>query len=209
MKPTSPLVITISRQMGSGGAYIGKKLAKKLKMHYADREIIRKAAEQFAVSEEEVESMDEKPQTWWDYIQLSSRYANDIYVPPIQKFAPTDLELYKVESEIIKKIAKECSAVIIGRCGFSILKGHPNLVNVLLYGDVDFRVRRVMDLYSVSVKSAEKMIAESDKKRATYIKKFSKAEWTDATQFNLCIDTSKTGIDKALDIILEFVKTGK
>ncbi|OFY04441.1 MAG: hypothetical protein A2W94_12505 [Bacteroidetes bacterium GWE2_42_42] len=195
--------------MGSGGAYIGQKLAKKLKIHYADREIIRKAAETLSVSEEDLESMDEKSQTWWDYIQMSSRYAVDVYIPPVQKFAPTDLELYKAESEILMDIAKECSAVIIGRCGFHVLDGHPNLVKILLHADKDYRVKRIMDLYSVSIKTAEKMIDDSDKKRCSYIKKFAKKDWMDAGNYHLCIDTSKIGIDKALDLILEYIPSAK
>lgn len=209
MKTSDPLIITISRQMGSGGSYIGQKLAKKLKIHYADREIIRKAAETLSVPEEDLESMDEKSQTWWDYIQLSSRYASEIYIPPVQKFAPTDLELFKAECEIIKQIAKETSAVIIGRCGFCVLEGHPNLVKIFLHGEKEFRVKRIMDLYSVSIKTAEKMVEDSDRKRGAYIKKFTKKEWMDVSNYDLCIDTSKAGIDNAINLILDFVASAK
>lgn len=209
MKTSNPLIITISRQMGSGGAYIGQKLAKKLKIHYADREIIRKTAETLSIPEEDLELMDEKSQTWWDYIQLSSRYAADVYIPPVQKFAPTDLELYNAESEIIRQIATEASAVIIGRCGFHILEGHPGLLKILLVADKDFRMKRIMDLYSVSIKTAEKMIEESDKKRAAYIKKFTKKDWICGIHYHLCIDTGKIGIDRAYELILDYIGTGK
>lgn len=205
MKTSDPLIITISRQMGSGGSYVGQKLAKKLKIHYADREIIRKAAETLSVPEEDLESMDEKSQTWWDYIQLSSRYATEIYIPPVQKFAPTDLELFKAECEIIKQIAKETSAVIIGRCGFCVLDGHPNLIKIFLHGEKDFRVKRIMDLYSVSIKTAEKMVEDSDRKRGLYIKKFSKKDWMNIDNYHLSVDTSKIGIDSSLELISAFV----
>ncbi|HPB02349.1 MAG TPA: cytidylate kinase-like family protein [Bacteroidales bacterium] len=205
MKTSDPLIITISRQMGSGGSYIGQKLAKKLKIHYADREIIRKAAETLSVPEEDLESMDEKSQTWWDYIQLSSRYATEIYIPPVQKFAPTDLELFKAECEIIKQIAKETSAVIIGRCGFCVLDGHPNLIKIFLHGEKDFRVKRIMDLYSVSIKTAKKMVEDSDRKRGLYIKKFSKKDWMNIDNYHLSVDTSKIGIDSSLELISAFV----
>lgn len=205
MKTSDPLIITISRQMGSGGSYVGQKLAKKLKIHYADREIIRKAAETLSVPEEDLESMDEKSQTWWDYIQLSSRYASEIYIPPVQKFAPTDLELFKAECEIIKQIAKETTAVIIGRCGFCVLDGHPNLIKIFLHGEKDFRVKRIMDLYSVSIKTAEKMVEDSDRKRGLYIKKFSKKDWMNIDNYHLSVDTSKIGIDSSLELISAFV----
>jgi len=206
MKTSSHLVITISRQQGSGGAYIGQKLAKKLKICYADREIIRQAAEKLAVSEEELKTRDEKTQTWWEYVLESSRYAPEIYVPPVQKFAPTDLELFTTESEIIKHIAKKGSAVIIGRCGFHILQGHPHCVRVFLHADYDFRINRIKELYNLSKKDAIDMIEQYDRKRALYIKKFTKVDWTESTQYDLCVNSGKIGLDKTVDLIASYVK---
>jgi len=206
MKTSNHLIITISRQQGSGGAYIGQKLAKKLKICYADREIIRRAAEKLSVSEEELKARDEKTQSWWEYVLESSRYAPEIYVPPVQKFAPTDLELYTTESEIIKQVTKKGSAVIIGRCGFHILQGHPNCVRVFLHADIEFRINRIKELYKLSKKDAIAMIEQYDRKRALYIKKFTKTDWTDSTQYDLCVNSGKIGLDKTVDLIAGYVK---
>jgi len=206
MKTNNHLIVTISRQQGSGGAYIGQKLAKKLKINYADREIIRRAAEKLSVSEEELKSRDEKTQSWWEYVLESSRYTPEIYVPPVQKFAPTDLELFTTESDIIKQITKKGSAVIIGRCSFSILTGHPHCVRVFLHADIDFRIERLKHLYKLTKNEAVEMIEQYDRKRALYIKKFTKADWTDATLYDLCINSGKLGLDKSVDLIASYVK---
>jgi len=133
VKQTGPFVITISRQLGSGGAYIGQQLAKKLNIFYADREIICHVAKKLSVLEEDLESRDEKIRSFWQsFLQLCA-FASDAYLPP-PMIVPTDRELFKAEAEIIEHISKERSAVIIGRCGAHILREHPNHVSIFLHG---------------------------------------------------------------------------
>lgn len=204
MKKTSPFVITISRQLGSGGAYIGQLLAKNLNIFYADREIISRAAKQLSVLEEDLESRDEKEASFWQsYIQSFAFFAPETYTPPI--IAPTDRQLFDAEAEIIKGISKERSAVIIGRCGSQILCEHPNHVNIFLHSDTSFRKNRIQKLYEVSEEDAVKMIIHSDKERAHYIHTFTGQEWTDARQYDLSIDTSKISLDKTLELILKYI----
>jgi cytidylate kinase len=205
MKPSKPLVITISRQLGSGGAYIGQQLAKKLDIYYADHEIINKAAIQLAVLKENVESRDEKLQSIWKSFLQFSALSSDVYIPP-ELMEPTARELFKTESEIIKHILKEHSAVIIGRCGFHILREYPNRVSLFLHGDIDFRSDRIQKLYNVSEKVAGEMIAKNDKERALYINTFTDKKWTDARNFDLSINTGKIGVDKSVDLILNYLK---
>jgi cytidylate kinase len=203
---TTPLVITISRQLGSGGAYIGQQLAKELDIHYADREIVSRAAKQLSVLEENIESRDEKILSFWQSFLQFSTLAQDLYIPPPKKIAPTDLELFKAETEIIEHIAKERSAVIIGRCGFHILREYQNCVSIFLHGDIAFRNGRIQKLYNVSEKVAGKMIAQSDKGRALYINTFTGQQWTDVKHYDISIDTSKIGVDKSVELILNYLE---
>lgn len=205
MKETSPFVITISRQLGSGGAYIGQQLAKNLNVFYADREIIGQAAQQLSVLKEELESRDEKILSFWQSFLRSYAIAPDTYVPP-QIIPPSDRQLFKIESEVITRIAKERSAIIIGRCGSYILREHPNHVSIFLHGDITFRKGRVQKLYSVSKEVAVKMIVKNDKERALYHRTFTGKEWTDARRYNISIDTSKIGIDKSIEFILKYLE---
>jgi cytidylate kinase len=204
VKNTSPFAITISRQLGCGGAYIGQQLAKNLDVFYADREIIGQAAKQFSILKEDLESRDEKILSFWQSFIRSYAIAPDTYVPP-QIIAPSDRELFKTESEIIARIAKERSAVIIGRCGYYVLRDHPNHVSIFLHGDITFRNGRIQKLYNVSEEVAGKMIAQNDKERANYNHTFTGKEWTDARQYDISIDTSKIGVDKTVEFILKYL----
>ena len=205
MKQASPFIITISRQLGSGGAYIGQQLAKKLNIFYADREIISQAAKQLSVLEEDLAFRDEKTLSFWQAFIQSFAIAPDVYVPP-QIIIPAGRELFKTESAIIARIAKERSAVIIGRCGSHILREHPNHVSIFLHGDITFRKGRVQMLYNLSEEVAEEMIAQSDKERARYNQTFTGKKWTDARQYDISMNTSKTGVDKTVEFILQYLE---
>jgi cytidylate kinase len=206
MKKTSPFVITISRQLGSGGAYVGQQLANNLNIFYADREIISQAAKQLSVLEEALESRNGKIISFWQSFLHLCTFIADPYTPPQIIIAPTDRELFKVETEIIERIAKERSAVIIGRCGSHILCEHPNHVSIFLHGDITFRKGRIQKLYNVSEEVAGKMIVQNDKERAYYNHTFTGKEWTDARQYDLSIDTSKIGIDESVELILKYLE---
>lgn len=205
MKQTTPLVITISRQLGSGGAYIGQQLAKNLNIFYADREIIGQAAKKFSLLEKDLEARDEKLSSYWKTFLESFAFGNlDTYVPPLN--IATDRELFKAEMGIIEHLAKELSVVIIGRCGSYILREHPNHVSIFLHGDIAFRTDRIQKLYNVSKEVAEKMIVQSDKDRALYNHTFTGRDWTDVRQYDISIDTSKIGLDKSVALIMKYLE---
>lgn len=209
MTGNSKIVITISRQLGSGGAYIGQQLAKKLNIFYLDREIIRLAAKKLSILEDEVEPRDERTMSFWQSVfQLSGYSGPDVYIPP-HIFVPTDRELFEAEAEVIKHIAKDRSAIIIGRCGFHVLRACPNHISIFLHADINFRKKRIEELYNVSQEDANKMIAKSDKERARYHYMHTGKEWIDARQYDLSIDTSKIGVENSLKLILQCLESVK
>jgi cytidylate kinase len=205
MNQVTPFVITISRELGSGGAYIGQKLAKTMCFVYADREIIRKAAKSLSVMDETLESRDERLLSFWESFLRSSATVPGVYVPPTLT-APTDRQMFDAEASVIENIAKRRSAVIIGRCGFHILREHPNHVSIFLHSDAASRNERVQKLYGLSKEDAAKMIAQKDKERALYCKTFTGKEWADARNYDLSIHTGKIGIDNSVDIILYYLE---
>jgi CMP/dCMP kinase len=205
MKALVPFVITISRQIGSGGAYVGQQLAKKLNIVYADREIIRKAADQLFVLEADLTLRDEKVSSFWESFLQFNALAQDVYTPP-RIIPPTDLELYRSEAEVIKQIADKQPAVIIGRCGSHILRDYPNHIRIFLHAAVPFRNERLHKLYNLNHEEADRMIAQSDKERALYCKKFTGKDWSDANEYDISIDTSKIGVDRTVELILDYLK---
>ena len=205
MEQSNKFSITISRQLGSGGAYIGQQLAKKLNIFYADHEIISRVAKQFSVLEEDLVSNDEKITSFWQSFLQFNIITSDVYVPP-KLLVPTDKDLFQAEAEIIEHIAKERSSVIIGRCGSYILRNYPH-VSLYLHADNASRKLRVQQLYHVSKEEAEKMMVQSDNERAHYCKIVTSKEWewTDARNYDISMDTSKMDVDKCVELILDYL----
>jgi len=200
-------VITISRQLGSGGAYIGQQLADKLNIFFADREIISKAAHQLSTLEDNLESREEKLLTFWQSLRKTIPRTQGLYIVPVSPILEfSDDELFAVESEIIKHIAKDGPAVIIGRCGFDVLRQHPNHISIFIHANTEFRNERIQKLYNIRYGDAEKMIEKSDKVRAAYCKAFTGKEWADARNYDISIDSGKLGIDNSIELILNFLK---
>ncbi len=196
-----PYVITISRQIGSGGSYIGKQLADRLAISYIDREIVNGAARKLNISENILISRDERVTPLWRSMLEATIYGNPYgYAPPPLNI-PTDKDLYQAESEIIMDIAQQTSAVIVGRGGYYILRNHPRHLSVFLHAAVDFRLQRMQELYHLSLPEARRMIQTTDDSRADYLRVITGDDWTDARQYNISLDTSVLGLELAVDTI--------
>ena len=196
-------VITISRQLGSGGAYLGQRLAFRLNALYLDHEIVRQAAEELNIPEENLAVRDEKVTSRWQAILQSFVDTTSLSYDPPPLDTLNDKNLYKVESDIITRIANQRSAVIVGRGGHYVLRQHPGCLSVFLHADIDFRQKRVQELYNVSPKEALKLINSIDQDRGYYLKALTGQDWLDARQYHLSLDTGVLGLDKAEDIILK------
>lgn len=203
MSKESPYVIAISRQLGSGGSELGERLAKRLDLVYADREILRQTAERLRTTEEDMESRDERVGSFWQSVlsSLVPAVSNTGYVPSYE-ITPTDREIFEAESEVIRQIANRQNAVIVGRGGFHALRNHPRMLSVVIHASVDFRRPRVQKLFNLTEEKAELMIEETDRNRARFAKTLTGREWTDLRQFHLTLDTGAIGIDAAEEAIL-------
>ncbi|MBN1375003.1 MAG: cytidylate kinase-like family protein [Dehalococcoidia bacterium] len=200
-KRTAPYIITISRQIGSGGAYIGKQLASKLGISYVDREIVSRAAQQLNISEDSLISRDERVTPLWRSVLEQSVFGSPYtYVPPPLNI-PDDKELYRAESDIIMDIAKHGSAVIIGRGAYHVLRSHPRRLSIFLHADVAFREQRIQELYHLSLPEAQKRIQSTDNSRASYLRLITGEDWTDARQYNISLDTGILGFELVEDVV--------
>jgi cytidylate kinase len=204
---SSPYVITISRQLGSGGAFLGRKLATELEIAYADREILERAAEALQVRAEEIEQRDERAPSLMESVFQSFAFgAPEVnYVPPLS--VPSYEELKLAETTVIREIAAIHSAVIVGRGGFHFLKGHSRHLSVFLHADIEFRLRRVQDLYSLTANEALRAIQESDMARSRYLRELTGRTWTDMAQYDICLCTSSLGLMLTERILFELVRT--
>jgi cytidylate kinase len=209
LKTTANLVITISRELGSGGAYIGRELAQRLDLYYADREIISMAAEELQVVKEELESRDERLTSFWDSIFQSHVYPVEAmggYTPSFPK-SPTDVELFEVEAEVIRKLAQQRPAVIVGRGASYILRAHPRHVSIFLHASRSFRQQRIQELYQLSAPVAQKLLEKTDRDRSEYFRALAGKDWADARRFHLALDTGVIGVERAIGLIDDYIKS--
>jgi len=206
MRP-STVVLTISRELGSGGSYIGQSVARRLGLKYVDREILQEAAKLLDVEDHDVERLEERVSTFWTRAaQVFTLGGPDVtYAPPTLR-AVYEEDLFRVESRIIQEIAARDSAVIVGRGGFHVLRDHPGLVSVFLHASEAWRAERIRATAGVAdFTSALEILRRSDRDRARFIQSMTGLPWQDAHRSHVCLDTSKLGLDTAVDLVARLV----
>lgn len=185
-------IITISRQYGSGGHEIGKKLSKKLNIPFYDHNLINLAAKESSLDKELFENF-EKSGVGTVRYDLSIGVSNDYSL---------EEQVFNYQSDVIRKIAKEGSCIIVGRCADYVLKENKNLLNVFIYSSMDNRKSRVETVYKEDSKILEKM----DKQRSSYYNFFTKQKYGEVENYDICLDSGYLGIDKCVDIISDIYR---
>lgn len=189
-------IITIGRELGSGGREIGKRLAKELNMPYYDKELLAEAAKKSGYSEAVFEMHDEKPTNSFLY-SLAMGINN--YGLSYQR--PLVLDLYLAQFDTMRKLAQEGGGVFIGRCADYVFSDMPDVLNVFIHADMDFRAGRVMEWDKISREKAVAICKRGDKDRAAYYNYYSDHDWGDSRFYDITINTGKLGIDKAVELI--------
>ena len=197
------IIINIGRQFGGGGLGVAYELGKKLGIPVYDKELIAKAAQDSGFSKGIFEESDEKKRLF----SLSSIFAS--------RFGDTenymsDRGLFKMQSETIRKIAEQGSAIIVGRCSDYILRDMECTLDVFLTSPLEVRAARIAERSGLSLKEAEKLAEEKDKNRAEYYNYYTFTDWGVASTYDICLDSSVLGIEGTADMIIEFArKAGK
>lgn len=189
-------IITIGRQLGSGGSELGKRLSKELGIPFYDKELLAEAAKKSGYSPAIFEQHDEKPTNSFLYSLAMGINNMGQYQKPLL------LELYLAQFDTIKKLANDGPGIFIGRCADYVLEEHPNVLNIFVCADMKDRKEAVADKYGISLKEAEERCKRCDKDRASYYNYYSNEKWGDAKHYDLCINTSKIGLEKATKLIL-------
>ena len=191
-------IITISREFGSGGRFIGEEVAKKLGIAYYDKNIIGQIAEKSGLSPEYIqENAELSPKKGLFAYAFSGR---DITGKSVEDM------VYEVQRNIILELAEKEPCVIIGRNADYILKDRDDVLNVFLHGDMPEKIKRITGLYNVKEKEAVKMMADTDKRRRTNYNFYTDQNWGKASNYTLCLNSSQLGYDRCEMIIMECVK---
>lgn len=198
-------VINIGRQLGSGGKEIGEKLAARLGIDFYDKELIKLASEESGLCKEFFERADEKASQGiiGGLFGMRFPFISEGAIP--SNNCLSNDALFKVQSDVIRRLAAEKSCVFVGRCADYILREHPRCVNVFISASKEARMARICQLYRVDEEKAEEMMEKADKRRSEYYNYYSYKTWGAAATYHLCMDSSVLGVDETVRFIEEFV----
>ena len=211
MNTSEKFVITINRELGSGGRTVGRLLAEKLGVAFYDKAVIKALQEKFHLNVEEIEKLKGEKQNWWTefmrIMQIGPSMNANFYLP--QKGKEADLldtkEIFEAETLILQDIASQESCVVAGRSGFYILRNHPNHLNILIQASMPFRLERVMRKQGITEKEARKIIEQVDKMRENYVTEFTGTSRYDTRNYNLVISADGKSEDEIVELILKFI----
>ncbi len=188
------IVVTLSREYGSGGRYIGRLIADKLGIKFYDKDFIVEVAKETGLSEEYIENQEQKR-------GILAGLNNGYYVG-----LDNSDELFIKEAELIKKVANKESCVIIGRCADFILQGKENVIKVFVYSDKENKIKRATEIYGLNKTKAEKEIKRIDKLRANHYKHYTEKDWNNHSNYDICINSDTLGVEKSAELICNIVK---
>ena len=201
MKNTT--VITIGREYGSGGRIIGEKLAERLEIPYYDKKILERLAKESGICDEVINAYDEKPTNSLLYSLAMNPYG---FVNSMNANQSLEVRVHLSQVNLVKKIAKEGSCVLIGRGADCILKDEPNVFRFFICADIEKRIERIMKLESVSAEKAKQLIAKADKNRAQFYNYYTNQKWGDAKNYDLCVNSSVLGMDGTVSVLQNFIE---
>lgn len=208
-------VITINRELGSGGRTVGRKLAEKLGVEFYDKALIKGLEEKFNLTFEEIEKMKGRNHSWWEDFKRVARIGEGWGVGNGQQYYQVDSvnmpdllttdEIFKAETDILQGIAEEESCVIAGRSAFFVFRNHPNHLSILIQASLPFHVERLMRKQQVTEEVARKTIEKVDKMRENYVMKYTGTSRYDTRNYDLVFKVDGKSEDEIVNQILSFI----
>lgn len=199
------IIVTIGRQYGSGGREIGEKLAGELGFDYYDTMLLEKASERSGLSQHIIEEHDERLANKWLNLAMAGG-AQDV------NHLPLPMRAILSQFEVIEKIGKKGSAVIVGRCADYVLHGQKNVFSVFVHAETGRRIARVAGRNNISMEEARKRIKNTDKQRAAYYNYYTDKKWGVPDSYNICIDSGLFGVNGAVALLkncVHLLQTGE
>ena len=201
---TNHTVITIGRQLGSGGKEVGLQLAEELGIKCYDKELLERAAKDSGLCQELFENNDEKPTNSFLYSLVMDTYSFG-YSSAAFADMPINHKIFLAQFDTIRKIASEGPCILVGRCADYALEEFDNVLSVFIHADMDARIRRIARIYDLTDAKAKDLIKKTDKRRSSYYNYYSNKKWGAAESYNICLDSSLLGIDGTAKAIEQLV----
>ena len=212
MNKQEPFIITLSREVGSGGHTVGSILAEKLNVRYCDKQLLESLEKQFNLTSSGIEKLKGEKKNWLaDFVKRVSPMpsARVLGLDPMytQEFAfdVTTDDIYKAEVEILRGFADMGSCVIAGRSGFFVFKDHPNTLNIFITASMPHRIERIMRKQGLSEDSAKAVIQGIDQGRDNYIQRYAGVSRFDARNYDIVLKADGHTEEQLADIILSYI----
>ena len=206
MNKNEKFVITINREVGSGGRTVGRKLAEMLGVKYCDKAVIDGLTKKFGLTPERIEEIKAQKKSWWNDINnYCQTLVNSTSQPMEAEVKLDNATMFETEKSILQELAEQTSCVIAGRTGFMVFREWPNRLNVFIQASMDYRIKRIMDRQNVSMDEARSIITKIDATREAYIKKYEDTSRYDTRNYQLVISMDDLTEDDAAQIILDYI----
>jgi cytidylate kinase len=209
MNKNEKFVITLNRELGSGGRTVGRKLAEKLNVKYYDKALIEGLTKEFGLTVDEIEKIKAQKKSWWNEFNNYYKKRNSTTLPMEAETVLTTESMMATEKRILQTLAEEESCVVAGRSGFLVFRDWPNHMNILIQASLKNRIERVMERQHLSREEAEAVIEKVDKGRETFIQKYADTSRYDARNYDLVINMDTLTEDDATDIILAYIERSR
>lgn len=205
MKKNEKFVITINRELGSGGRTVGRLLATRLQVKYYDKALIEQLTKKFNLSAEEIERIKGQKKSWWNEFNNYYKVLNSTVKPMEAETVITTNILFNTEKEILTTLAKEESCVVAGRSGFLVFRDHPNHLNVFIEASMEHRIERLMRKKNIMRQEAIDIINKVDKEREIFIQKYEDTSRYDTRNYHLIINMDELSEEGAVDVIMSYI----
>lgn len=199
-------IINIGRELGSGGKMIGQRLAEAYHIHVYDKKLIKLATQESGICQRFFEKADEEANNGFVASLMGGLRMPFLGDGTVYDNYLSNDALFKIQSDVIRKLADAESCIFIGRCADYILRDHPRCVNVFISADMEDRIHRIREINKdLSYEDAEIYLEKADKKRSSYYNYYSNKTWGAAATYHLCINSSIFGIDGTTAFVKEFI----
>ena len=206
MNKNEKFVVTINREVGTGGRTVGRKLAEKLGVKYCDKAIVQGLTEKFGLSIERIEEIKAQKKSWWNDINnYYQTLINSATLPMEAEVKLDNATMFETEKRILQELATQTSCVVAGRTGFMVFREWPNHLNVFIQASTEHRVQRIMQRQNVDEQEARDIIERMDTSRETYIQKYEDTSRYDTRNYQLVISMDELNEDDAVDLIMDYI----
>ena len=204
MQTSNKFIITINRELGSGGRTVGRKLAEKLGVEYFDKAVINALQERYNLSVEQIEHLKGQETDWWSEFKRKLTFSDAEY--DLNQTGIETEDVFRAETQVLKALAKDQSCVIAGRTACYIFREHPNHLSIFIQASMPCRMARVAREQNMSKEEARMTIEKVDKMRENYVREFTGTSRYDTRNYQLVLNMDEISEDTAVDIILAYIK---